>query len=290
MIFSLDRESDRLTAIIQHDNRVEKYECIISACPSPVCTCGSVYLELIPQQTEDDDQRPLCPRKITIDLVENELGYTEKDKVSKADLDFANLFLSKLDEDDFILLNKRHFSFKNIISEEADPASIDAHFDYDEIEKSGLMAVYNDILPYGDQMLVTLEGGKYMICDQYCLLPKCSCTDTILSVLSMDSVGRTEDELFSVSLNYRKKRWKQSEPPSFPLSVEELKSAIERQIPDIYEMLPARHSKLKAIYANCKKKHFAVAQPLQVSKVGRNEPCPCGSGRKYKKCCLGKTY
>ncbi len=23
--------------------------------------------------------------------------------------------------------------------------------------------------------------------------------------------------------------------------------------------------------------------------VGRNAPCPCGSGRKYKKCCLGKT-
>lgn len=24
-------------------------------------------------------------------------------------------------------------------------------------------------------------------------------------------------------------------------------------------------------------------------KVGRNEPCPCGSGKKYKKCCLGKA-
>jgi len=24
-------------------------------------------------------------------------------------------------------------------------------------------------------------------------------------------------------------------------------------------------------------------------KVGRNDPCPCGSGRKYKHCCLGKT-
>jgi uncharacterized protein YecA (UPF0149 family) len=23
-------------------------------------------------------------------------------------------------------------------------------------------------------------------------------------------------------------------------------------------------------------------------KVGRNEPCPCGSGKKYKKCCLNK--
>ena len=25
--------------------------------------------------------------------------------------------------------------------------------------------------------------------------------------------------------------------------------------------------------------------PRQVVKVGRNEPCPCGSGKKYKKCC-----
>ena len=22
--------------------------------------------------------------------------------------------------------------------------------------------------------------------------------------------------------------------------------------------------------------------------VGRNDPCPCGSGKKFKKCCLGK--
>lgn len=24
-------------------------------------------------------------------------------------------------------------------------------------------------------------------------------------------------------------------------------------------------------------------------KIGRNEPCPCGSGKKYKKCCLNAT-
>lgn len=29
----------------------------------------------------------------------------------------------------------------------------------------------------------------------------------------------------------------------------------------------------------------------QYPKVGRNDPCPCGSGKKYKKCCLNKgTY
>lgn len=26
-----------------------------------------------------------------------------------------------------------------------------------------------------------------------------------------------------------------------------------------------------------------------MSKVGRNDPCPCGSGKKYKKCCEEKT-
>ena len=26
-------------------------------------------------------------------------------------------------------------------------------------------------------------------------------------------------------------------------------------------------------------------KPLSVSKTGRNDPCPCGSGAKYKKCC-----
>jgi len=26
-------------------------------------------------------------------------------------------------------------------------------------------------------------------------------------------------------------------------------------------------------------------RPVTRQKVGRNEPCPCGSGRKYKKCC-----
>jgi len=24
------------------------------------------------------------------------------------------------------------------------------------------------------------------------------------------------------------------------------------------------------------------------SKIGRNKPCPCGSGKKYKKCCMGR--
>jgi preprotein translocase subunit SecA len=28
-----------------------------------------------------------------------------------------------------------------------------------------------------------------------------------------------------------------------------------------------------------------ASQPVRVQKIGRNDPCPCGSGKKYKKCC-----
>ena len=29
--------------------------------------------------------------------------------------------------------------------------------------------------------------------------------------------------------------------------------------------------------------------PYRSNKIGRNNPCPCGSGKKYKRCCGGAT-
>jgi hypothetical protein len=33
--------------------------------------------------------------------------------------------------------------------------------------------------------------------------------------------------------------------------------------------------------------HEPIVPPTPGLKIGRNEPCPCGSGKKYKKCCGG---
>lgn len=35
---------------------------------------------------------------------------------------------------------------------------------------------------------------------------------------------------------------------------------------------------------------FMVQEPYvrEEKKIGRNHPCPCGSGKKFKKCCIGK--
>ena len=41
--------------------------------------------------------------------------------------------------------------------------------------------------------------------------------------------------------------------------------------------------------AKLENKGKVVPYKRDAPKVGRNDPCPCGSGKKYKKCCLNKT-
>ena len=35
---------------------------------------------------------------------------------------------------------------------------------------------------------------------------------------------------------------------------------------------------------------FARSNLVERKLVGRNDPCPCGSGKKFKKCCIDKKY
>jgi uncharacterized protein YecA (UPF0149 family) len=38
--------------------------------------------------------------------------------------------------------------------------------------------------------------------------------------------------------------------------------------------------------AGVQKIRDGLQKPQSKTKVGRNDPCSCGSGKKYKKCCL----
>jgi uncharacterized protein len=46
--------------------------------------------------------------------------------------------------------------------------------------------------------------------------------------------------------------------------------------------------KIHAYWLERRSDYAPVAQPVRrtAPRVGRNDPCPCGSGKKYKKCCL----
>ena len=56
MVLSVDNERNKMVATVQNGSRTEKYECVISACENPVCTCGTTYLDLIPIKLDDDNK------------------------------------------------------------------------------------------------------------------------------------------------------------------------------------------------------------------------------------------
>ena len=50
------------------------------------------------------------------------------------------------------------------------------------------------------------------------------------------------------------------------------------------KLIPKKKTKTREATKAIPRKKAAKQAPVEV-KVGRNDPCPCGSGKKYKKCC-----
>ena len=84
-------------------------------------------------------------------------------------------------------------------------------------------------------------------------------------------------------------------------AIEEARKAAEKQAAAAHQvMLNSGEEQPKANPVQAALKREQVAKPTQTSgdgtdtanktvrkgkKIGRNDPCPCGSGKKYKKCC-----
>jgi len=55
---------------------------------------------------------------------------------------------------------------------------------------------------------------------------------------------------------------------------------LQKNHPELYEML--------SMFFNQKMTDRLLLKEEKIAPLGRNSPCPCGSGEKYKRCCLGK--
>ncbi len=82
----------------------------------------------------------------------------------------------------------------------------------------------------------------------------------------------------------------------FAAEFAEEEDQVERLLASLFVMLPVAVETIMAHafvleeerQASFQEPRIGPPQPLRSDKIGRNEPCPCGSGKKYKKCCLRK--
>lgn len=288
MVLTIGHNFQTMFATVQTEDSSEEYEMSYSVCPDPTCGCGTMTLDLTPVQSEINEMEIKAHKNLKCDINERTIGFKNKKMVPQQEIDFAKRLLNEFDENDFQLLTKVHFDLKNKLTEEAKPESINAIFDYDDIDYNGLMIGYNDLLPYGDALHLKFMDKNCIIIDQYCVLPGCSCTNAFFDIYPVGKRNEAEELLCAVSFNYQEKVWKFTEDCSLLIDIDTIKVGFKEQLPELYQLIPARHKKLKSIYANCKQKQKPqnlTEQGNQAPKIGRNDPCPCGSGKKHKKCC-----
>lgn len=64
---------------------------------------------------------------------------------------------------------------------------------------------------------------------------------------------------------------------------------VSMELKDFKEAVLSRYRELSVqLGRNLRMPSIAAPAPTVLKRIGRNAPCPCGSGRKYKKCCLLK--
>jgi SEC-C motif len=288
MVFAIDPQTRRLVASVPKGDGVEEFDCVADTCRNPACRCQTVTVAFCPRALGLPAQTT-PERKVGLDTGTRTLDGTFRKGASRSDVAFAETLLAAMVPADFDLLGRLHFMIKRHETEQAKPAEIEAHFDFDEIERSSIMQTYNDVLPFAETMQVVVDGIEYVVLDQYCVRPRCGCKDAHLNLLSIKEGGGALEATSSVKVNYEAKTWERIEEEPLPCDVATFRRLMVSNIPGLYTKLQARHKRLCAIYAHARKRARAVvADSFSQESVGRNDLCPCGSGKKFKKCCMGK--
>lgn len=97
----------------------------------------------------------------------------------------------------------------------------------------------------------------------------------------MDMIDRIKEETLEYLFKINAIR-QESEPAVFKVSGQQLLHEEKNQFQDV----PAKNAEgFEPSYEGQLPEEHVPTYKREAPKVGRNDPCPCGSGKKYKKCC-----
>jgi len=193
---------------------------------------------------------------------------------------------------EYLLVTKRNIIRTMDVAKVSLPASPDV------ITEDGSLVGFCEIFPFADCFEVELDGEQWAVDDQYCVMPDCNCREVVLSFLNLHpSRGRSgiiHEPIPAARYNYKRNKFTvESKPTPGEPPLSTLFKAMRDAHPSFVQDVRHRHEQLKTLYLRTVIANgppdsvFAPGKTFRRDdpKIGRNEPCPCGSGRKYKKCC-----
>ncbi len=124
--------------------------------------------------------------------------------------------------------------------------------------------------------------------DSYCIAQGCPCRDAVIAFFQTGSDLMEPLCSIRVDLDHLTIRSAETKGPPTDQQIR-LWSDLQRDAPHACAELKTRFEVMHRIAPEIRalaKGTSRVVSP-RGQRPGRNDPCPCGSGRKYKKCCLG---
>lgn len=281
------------------DSARRSHDVILDACAEPRCGCLTIRFQF-PAETADGSA-PVSrqARQFWFDLNANSIVRTpelEKDAVS---LRLAEVVRAQLTDAERQRLREWYLAAKLEIIQTTPVSEIDIT-DLPDAE-GGKMIGFVDVFPCGLALNFTLDNEAWAVDEQYCVQPRCTCSETVLSFLKLrDAAGQTSTTIRkppSLRYNYRTQAVELLNPgPAGSPSPEVLLAAVRHQEANFHAQLELRHLIMQSLYLRSYFEQTKSRLPVSeagsmrlLQKVGRNDPCPCGSGRKYKFCCLNKS-
>lgn len=155
----------------------------------------------------------------------------------------------------------------------------------------GMSVGWVELFPQSEAWMFEHEGAPIFVDDQYCATASCRCSEVTLSYFRVERRGPNDSEgvlLGAVRYDLRTGRHKleSTAPESTAKTVLQLTETLFKARPAIHDELQGRFRFMRG-FADwlAQRRREQHPQPAPAA-PGRNDPCPCGSGRKYKKCCL----
>jgi hypothetical protein len=136
----------------------------------------------------------------------------------------------------------------------------------------------------GRQDVYVLDGQAFEAFENYCHRADCACGEVVVSFEAQLSSG--PKPLGGVKVMLSGTHTMQPLTPQDQERLSALWRAFTDRHPNHLAHLARRNQVMKTLGPRCKPGSAPVPTPIRVqAKPGRNDPCPCGSGKKYKKCC-----
>ena len=275
-------------------------------CSNPLCDCGNSEIVIF---EEEFLQEKKVKYQISIDVGEQSVNRVSNRSFPKNKL-VEQVFEKGLTEEDWRLLNIMHLEKKFRICTTVDINEVDYQFPSEYLENETNMFVYREAFP-SSFFFLALDNELYILFDHYCKNPFCDCSSVYLEIFKSGEI-KSKFAVGGYTYDYQIKKGKiETERNGVAESkLRQIKEKLFETYPDLDTILEIRHSVIKGLYAKEKLRieEKRIKQTIRPQKksigrqrtggvnreivkrsAGRNAPCPCGSGKKYKRCCMKKS-